>query len=65
MGAYARVTGTRGTATQGAAPGPQSPINIYSGAVAAPLSSNFPPIMKGSLASAAGVMLVWTGVRYG
>lgn len=47
VGAYTRVTGIRGTTPLGPVPGPQSPINIYTGAVTAPLNPAYPVIQKG------------------
>lgn len=48
IGAYTLVTRTRSTAPQGTVPGPQSPVNIYTGIAASPLSDAHPSLVFGS-----------------
>jgi iron complex outermembrane receptor protein len=47
IGAYTRVTSTRGTTIQGPAPTAQSPINIYTGITATPLRDTIPGLNYG------------------
>ncbi len=47
VGAYTLITSTRSTTPQGVIPGPQSPINIYTGIAASPLSELYPSLVFG------------------
>jgi iron complex outermembrane receptor protein len=48
FGAYTRVTSTRSTTPQGAAPGAHSPVNIYTGVAASPLVDTYPTLAFGA-----------------
>lgn len=53
-GVTGRVAATRGTSALGAVPGPQSPIDIYSGIATTPLADRYPAIAFGP----------WTNATY-
>lgn len=48
VGAFTRVTSTRGTTIQGAAPAAQAPINIYTGIAATRLNDTHPTLIYGA-----------------
>lgn len=57
IGFYERVLDSRTTTAQGAIPAARSPINIYTGAVSAPLQDTYPAIAFGAW----GRDVVWNG----
>ncbi|MBX7219873.1 MAG: TonB-dependent receptor [Blastocatellia bacterium] len=48
VGAYSRLARTRVTVANGPVPGPQSPINIYTGQAVKPLVFNYPTLRYGN-----------------
>lgn len=78
-GVTGRRSSTRGTAAQGPLPGPQSPVDIYTGLATSPLVDRYPAIafqpwtdatywttyLQNQTALAGGRVLVTLGVGYG
>lgn len=48
VGAYTRITSTRATTPNGTTPAAHSPINIYTGIAASPLTDNYPALTLGA-----------------